>query len=284
MYHYLNEHPEIFLPAQKELHFFSQHVLKKNFKNENKEVKKTHIQDFETYQALYKSKRNEKAVGDISPSYALYPSSIDYIKKYLGEEVKIIFVVRDPIKRSFSNYLHAVREQREGMGFYEALKEEPIRVKEEYPRFLQYTFASYYSESIETYQNAFKDVKVVVFEELVSDLQKGLKDIYGFLRVDDTFKNQNINVKFNEGGVFSDNVMTRLLVRPNPIKTWLGRKLKSTTALKKLKKKALKKYAKAPPKLDENSERYLLKLFKKEVEGLQKMGVNVSRWHQGYFE
>ena len=47
LYHYLNEHPQIFMPNQKELHFFTFEILSK-LKNgpRDKIVKKTHERIF----------------------------------------------------------------------------------------------------------------------------------------------------------------------------------------------------------------------------------------------
>ena len=50
LHHYLSEHPQIFMPSQKELHFFTYEILSK-LKNGPKDgaVKKTQIQDSKKY-------------------------------------------------------------------------------------------------------------------------------------------------------------------------------------------------------------------------------------------
>ena len=110
LHHYLSEHPQIFMPSQKELHFFTYEILSK-LKNGPKDgaVKKTQIQDSKKYLDFYRNVKNEIAVGDASPSYINYPNQFLKIKEYL-EDPKFIIVLRDPINRAYSNYLHLKRE------------------------------------------------------------------------------------------------------------------------------------------------------------------------------
>ena len=106
LHHYLSEHPQIFMPNQKELHFFTFEILSK-LKNgpRDKIVKKTQIDNSEKYLKFYREVKNEIAIGDASPSYINYPTQFAKIKEYLNDP-KLIIVLRDPINRAYSNYLH----------------------------------------------------------------------------------------------------------------------------------------------------------------------------------
>ena len=110
LHHYLNEHPEIFMPEQKELHFFTYKILSK-LKNGPKDelVKETQINSSEKYLSYYQNVKKEIAIGDASPSYINYPSEFLKIKRYLNDP-KVIIILRDPINRAYSNYLHLKRE------------------------------------------------------------------------------------------------------------------------------------------------------------------------------
>ena len=70
LHHYLNEHPAIFMPEQKELHFFTYKILSK-LKNGPKDelAKETQINSSEKYLSYFQNVKKEIAIGDASPSY-----------------------------------------------------------------------------------------------------------------------------------------------------------------------------------------------------------------------
>ena len=84
LHHYLKEHPQVFMPEQKELHFFTFKILSK-LKNGPKDelVKETQINSSEKYLSYFQNVKKEIAIGDASPSYINYPSEFLKIKKYL---------------------------------------------------------------------------------------------------------------------------------------------------------------------------------------------------------
>ncbi len=95
--HYaLKKHPDICLVKSKEAHFFNidseyekgaSYYLKKHFPHYN----------------------NERAIGDITPAYVFYKKSLPRIRETLGDDVKIIVIMRHPVVRAFSHYIHSVR-------------------------------------------------------------------------------------------------------------------------------------------------------------------------------
>ena len=57
--------------------------------------------NWEEYISLFNSVKDEKAIGESTVLYLYYYNhSIKNIKKYLGEEVKIIIMLRNPVDRS----------------------------------------------------------------------------------------------------------------------------------------------------------------------------------------
>src|SRR5690606_30047138 len=101
LHYYLNEHPDIFMPKQKELHYFTHKRLSSLCSGPaDIEVDKFNIKTFEAYKAFYKGAQFYKAVGDVSPSYINYPECIEEIKQKLGDDIKVIVLVRDPINRA----------------------------------------------------------------------------------------------------------------------------------------------------------------------------------------
>ncbi|MCU7842313.1 MAG: sulfotransferase [Candidatus Thiodiazotropha sp. (ex Monitilora ramsayi)] len=95
--HYaLRNHPDICLVRSKEAHYF-------NNDNEYDKGLDYYIQKhFPHYDG-------EKAIGDITPAYVYFTKSLPRIKKALGSDVKIIVIMRHPVVRAFSHYIHSVR-------------------------------------------------------------------------------------------------------------------------------------------------------------------------------
>ena len=132
---------QIFLTAQKELHFFSYQELTKYDSGPGDKLAQVNIiKDYNEYLELYKNVKTEKAIGDISPSYFYFSKyTIPLIKKYLGHDVKIIISLRDPIERAFSNFLHQKRLLYEKLDFHEALYEELNRKNKGFSDFWEYS-------------------------------------------------------------------------------------------------------------------------------------------------
>lgn len=105
----LSQHPDIYMPKVKELHFFS---------HKSKIIEKGK----EGYSKEYFSEYNgEKAIGEATPGYFwnsdVYPEWCNKprdhnneipktVHDFLGSKVKLILTLRDPVDRAISAYFH----------------------------------------------------------------------------------------------------------------------------------------------------------------------------------
>ena len=283
LHYYFSEHPEIFMPAQKELHFFTYDVLQQQNKGkDDKEVKKFHIGTLKEYKACYARASKEIAVGDASPSYANYESAIPKIKEVLGEDVKIIIVLRDPIKRAYSNYLHLVREGRETLSFYDALMKEEERRANNYSDFWYYTFNSLYADKIERMTKEFNNVRLITFEDFIRNPQDNIRDIYDYLGVNPDFSPDNIKTHFNPGGVYKKNPITSFIFKQSKFKSAVKRIVPLNTSVKRAKIQLIKRFQEETPQIDEKSEKYLVEVFKEDVMRLSEFGVKTDLWNKSF--
>src|SRR6056297_2673206 len=166
IYHYLNQHPEIFLSnIQKEGRYFSQ--MKGNFSGPgDTRVDAAIIRNIEQYKMLFQNYNNEKAVGDISPEYLwFHERAIPLIKSVLGTEVKIIIISRSPVERAYSGYLHFKRDTRETLSFEEALEKEDERKQKNWIWAWQYKHSGLYYEQVKAYLDNFENTKVIIFDD-----------------------------------------------------------------------------------------------------------------------
>lgn len=284
MHYYLEEHPEIFLPRQKELHYFSYEKLKKlEAGKDDAEAQKFWVSSLKEYKQHYNEANSEKAVGDVSPSYANHDSAIEKIKKTLGTDVKVILMLRDPVRRAYSNYLHLVREGRETLSFYEALLAEDNRKKAGYSDFWYYAYNSDYYEKLERVKSNFDNVLVVTFEEFMKNPVAGIKEVYEFLEVDTAFIPQNLGTKFNTGGVYKENPITKFIFRQSKLKTFIKRLLPISSGMKKAKLKVIEKYREETPEIPKEAKEYLTARFGGTIEKLNKeFGVKTELWNEHF--
>lgn len=94
LYYYLRNHPDIFMPREKELHYF---VEEKNFKKG---------------EDWYQSNFNDKfrLNGEASTNYTkkhLFSGVPERMHKVVPK-AKLIFLYRDPAERSWSHYIHSL--------------------------------------------------------------------------------------------------------------------------------------------------------------------------------
>ena len=280
LFHYLKQHPDIFMPNQKELHFFTQpQIFKLNKGPKDKVVKQSHIKSEKEYLELFKSVKDEVAVGDASPSYINYPENFGMIKQYLNDP-KVIVIVRDPIDRAYSNYLHLKRELRETMDFFSALKNEDNRRKESYSDFWYYRFNSTYHKKILMAKKTFSNVLVLTAEEFKRNPEITLKKVYSFLGVKLIVKKQALETKFNVGGYYKKNLITSLLFQPSRFKNALKKIIKPTRGIKMLVSRFSRLFQIKQPSIDQDSLSYLKNHFSKEINNLKKMNIDVSKWRK----
>jgi len=206
LYHYLNEHPQIYMPRIKEPRFFTSSALLKKEKFNNKFLKRfapAPINNLDDYKSLYSNVKNEIAVGEASPQYLFtYETTIPLIKKYLGD-IKIILILRNPIDRAFSAYKHNRRLKphppllNEKLSFIDALKIEDARIKtRNFPIMYFYKSMGLYYDQVKSYKDNFSQVFVCKFEDLETDPLSLMKKIYSFLEVDHNFL-PNVEIKYN---------------------------------------------------------------------------------------
>ena len=100
MHNYLNQHHDVFMCDPKEPHF----LINKEIGTERISVG---VSEKIAYEKLFLDGENLKYRGESSVMYLMYPEIvIPKIKEYLGNDVKIIIMLRNPVERAYSGYQH----------------------------------------------------------------------------------------------------------------------------------------------------------------------------------
>ena len=215
LFNYLTQHSDIYIPEVKECRFFSQ--LPKNYKGLGAEFfPNSGITDERVYFNLF-SGHEDKVCGDMSNDYLYYyEKSIKNIKKYLGNEIKIVIVLRNPIDRAYSNYMHHIRDGWENISFEQALDDENRRIEENWGWSYHYVKTGMYYYQVKAYLDNFRQTKIYFFEELKFK-DSLLKDLCAFLEVRFT-KELKDNKEYNVSGYPRNKLIHNFFNKDNAIK------------------------------------------------------------------
>ncbi len=186
LYTYLKQHPDVFMTQIKEPMFFN-NLNNDSYYLKGKKAKRTTT--FDEYYSLFDPVRKEKAIGEASPAYIYNKKCPTLIKEHLPD-TKVIAIIRQPVKRAYSNYLHARRADREPIdNFEKAFNEEDKRRSENWSPLYHYKQKGYYYKQLSRYYNLFpkEQIKVILFEDIIKDPLKITQEVFEYLNVDDSF-------------------------------------------------------------------------------------------------
>jgi hypothetical protein len=245
LYRYLKQHPQIFLSDKKETNFFACEGIPPNsFRGDGRmsNFLSSSITKLEDYQALFQQGREKIASGEVSTTY-LYDKGAPARIQRLIPGAKLIAILRNPIERAYSHYLHLRRAQREPFSnFIDALQAEQVRIQEHYVWSYFYKDQGFYFQQLQRYYALFpaEQVRVYLYEDLKNDAHKLVTDLFSFIGVDKDFP-VDTNIKYNTGGI--------------PIHPWFGRIISTNNGIRTLIKQLFK------PKTRQQLRKLYVRLF-----------------------
>jgi Sulfotransferase family len=223
LYHYLRQHPQIYMSPWKEPKFFAfETEADLGFRAANGRdapVNASVSLDQAEYEELFDDARDgELARGEASTHYLYVEKSPGRIKTLIPD-ARLIAVLRNPVDRAFSSYQHLVRDDLEPLDFGAALDAEPQRIAEHYAYLYRYTDMGFYSQQLDRYEKTFPENQlcVLLYDDLRSDPEETCRRIFSFLGVDEDFV-PDMSGEYNRSGVPKNRVMHRLLNPSAPMK------------------------------------------------------------------
>ncbi len=223
LYHYLRQHPQVYMSPWKEPKFFAfDSEADLGFRAANGRdapVNASVILDQAAYEELFDDARDsELARGEASTHYLYVEKSPARIKALIPD-AKLIAVLRNPVDRAFSSFLHLVRDDLEPLDFGAALDAEPQRIAEHYAYLYRYTDMGFYSEQLDRYEKTFpeRQLCVLLYDDLRRDPEGTCRRIFSFLGVAEDFV-PDMSGEYNRSGVPKHRLMHRLLNPSAPMK------------------------------------------------------------------
>ncbi len=212
LYHYLKQHPDIYMSPVKETKFFTveEGTLPRENGPQGWRVGASHVKTLEAYRALFRDAQNERARGEASPQYLYYPEVPRRIHTHIPE-AQIIAILRNPVDRAFSAFLHQTRDGKEvHTDFAAALQAEPERVREGWSPLYHYRAQGFYYEQLRRYYDVFDadKIHVYLYDDLRNDPLGIAENIFSALGVDETFV-PNFETQHNISGVPKSKLLHR---------------------------------------------------------------------------
>lgn len=200
LYHYLNQHPDIYFSVMKEPKFFCFYNEECNWQGPgDQEAFQGYVTDIGKYHSLFESAKHEVAIGEATPWYICSKAAAENIKTMIPN-VKIIAILRNPVDRAYSHFLHLLREGRETLdNFQDALNAEEARVKKGWGWTWQYKSRGLYYSQLKSYYQLFpkENIRIYLFDDFEKSPSLIIKDIFSFLSVDDKFST-NVSQRQNK--------------------------------------------------------------------------------------
>jgi len=264
LYYYLAQHPQVYMSPVKEPNFFC---------SEGQASREDTVARLETYQGLFKDVSDEKVIGEASHCYLYEPEAAVRIQQYLPD-AKFVAVLRDPVDRAYSHFLHMVRNGTEPLtDFGQALREEVASACQN-RGFQDYVGRGLYHDQLERYFDVFgrERVKVYLYEDLSNGPVGVLQDTFRFLQVDDSFV-PDVSLRRNVSGSPRYEALDKFLRRPSPIKDALkmhlpaGLRWRLSRAFDDLKTRNLAQ----PPAVEPGIRRRLKGIYREDILKVQEL-------------
>ncbi|WP_340679170.1 sulfotransferase [Paraglaciecola sp.] len=243
----LDEHPEIYVPATKELHFFDRY----------------YSEGLESYKAHFTTelRGDAKIWGEITPNYYQEPNALERIRQDIPN-AKIIYILREPVSRAFSQYQLYAQSQFSGKTFEEIIAESEF-----------VTDLSMQGKHLQRLLSLFsrENVLILLYDTLSAEPEKLLREVFRFLDVNEDFLPATISKRINRI-VLPDlqNKLTKMKL------SWIIELVKASPFSEFIKEIAHKKTDKTGTALDL---KYYAETFKNDIDLIEKtLDIDLKHW------
>ena len=170
VYQCLREHPQVFVPPAKELHFFDTHFDR----------------GVAWYESQFTPEPQHQAVGEITPNYFTSELAVQRIVETIPD-ARFFIVLREPVSRAFSAY-QLFRDRYHDWSFREACERGDDLMQH----------GQYASAFERLYRHIPREnVLVLLYDQLQNDPGGLLRELFTFLKVDPEFQPTSMQRRVN---------------------------------------------------------------------------------------
>ena len=197
LYNYINAHPQVCGSKVKETYFFSQGC--------SGDVE----QDHKKYATFFSPQPDNTVLFEASPNYLAYKENVAPRIKKLFPDIKLLFVLRNPVERLYShfNFAKGKLELPQNMSFEKFVEycewfnnkqitPAEAGISETHLRALE---IGNYGKYLKNFYDVFKaeNIKVIFFDDLSSNPLENLEEISEFIGVSPSFYSDYVMNKAN---------------------------------------------------------------------------------------
>ena len=274
LHNILIQHPDIYLPAEKETKFFQNDEL--------------YCEGIGFYEREFFSRwSGQKAVGEIDPSYLFFEYVPARIRKDLGKDLKLLFMLRDPVERALSQYYQALRVGSERESFEKAVmaaeldgQDTPLSIIRR-----RYITRGFYATQIKRYLEFFpkENMLFIIFEvDFLKNRQETIGHVLDFLGVERI--PLDINIRSNPASDSRSQGIKRLMNAQNRFRETAKALMPSKELRKNISSIITKLNDRKIAKMDLDPilrTRLLDRYYINEIKDLEKLlGRDLSIWYQ----
>lgn len=258
------------MPEHKEPHFFAYEGETLTFRGPGDDwLNEAAVTTTEEYQSLFEEAPEDAVTGESSAMYLYEEEVSERIDSYCPDS-QLIAVLRDPVERAYSSYMHLRRDGREPIGsFEEAVAAEERRIEQGWAPLWHYTRMSEYADQVQRFQ-LFEErdqLHVFLFEDLVENTDRVVQEIFRLIGVDETF-DPDTEVKYNPSGIATSQAVHDFISQPHSLKEWI-KPLIPTSIRSKIARSLKRLNLKSKPELSPRVRRKLISHFRSDIFELQ---------------
>ena len=208
LYVHLDRHPDVCMATVKEPGFFSPDLHSKHSAIRGRQTTQA------WYERLWERCPAGSLRGEASTAYFSDRASAGLLRA-AAPEAKVVIMLRDPVVRIHSQYLHDLRARR-----LPALDD---MIDADHPRLRSYVDVSRYSGHVQRYRDTFPpdQLHIILLEDLSTDPVETFGGVMSFLGIETSYVPAGIDVPFNESATMRSRLLDWIFAwRPLPWTTF----------------------------------------------------------------
>jgi hypothetical protein len=213
LYDVLKSHPDLDLPFKESFFFCSSNMMRHENVDPSFNLNNHKIATIDAFENKFKKQHALRA--EVSTAYMIdYVYSFNYIYQLCGD-IPLIFVVRNPIERMYSSYLHHVKNMHESNSFSGSLLLENERLADGYSFMWRHVLGSMQGDAIAYAHGLFSKVLVIDFNDLIEKSDEVLHFVFNYLGV----KSYLIQMPhLNKGGELKNALLQQFIIKESNFK------------------------------------------------------------------